>query len=251
MTGCRHADRLILLLVLDHACHVPHGGEPRCIQANSIARLDLAFAVLRVVDGDGVFELQAANLAVRPDVDLHVLVAAILQILIVRPGAGDARRCPGRSIDDRHGVALVVIAARPACAATSRSPAAAALRSALAAGPSSALGIRGHHRVRNRRSISFARFAGSGRDDAHHQLPDRAATSACGIAWHEDKHDRAGAPRRTGRLPDVRHVDMVSEYASSGSLCASELEFDGRRHAGALHARSARAAAPVGLHVVA
>ena len=57
-------------------------------------------AVLRVVHGYGIFELQPLKLLVDTQVSLHVAVAAVFQVLVVRPGAGDAGRRPGR---DRAG----------------------------------------------------------------------------------------------------------------------------------------------------
>ena len=92
-----HARSAVPLLVDFHVDHLPHGIEPRAVEAYLVAGLDQGAAVKRVIAGNGVFHLQTQQLAVRTDADRRAGIAAIVDIFVRRPGRDDSRWRPRAS----------------------------------------------------------------------------------------------------------------------------------------------------------
>ena len=112
----RHIEAVdpIALLVRHQVDDLANGPETRGVEEHFVARFDGGLPVGRLIDGHGVFRLDAAKLVAPADHGGNALVAAVAEIFIGRPRLADAGRGPGatRGIGHRHAV-LVTGAGEP------------------------------------------------------------------------------------------------------------------------------------------
>ena len=213
------ADRLIVLLVLHHAGNLPHRGKARGVQANLVARLDPGFALDRVVHRHRVFELEPAHFAVGPQVDLHVAVAAVAQVFVVRPRPANARR--------RHGETLVIGIGTPVSTMHSLGMFWLRFRGVgqlFVTGPADERGLAG--RLRN----------------AHLARGHRAAR-----AEHDHEH-AAAKRRRAGHVDLIRRVAFIVRHVLHRSATGTGIDAPPGAPAAGAYPHRARLARPIAPH---
>ena len=101
-----HAGEAIDLDLVIDVDHLADGAESRGVHEDGIARLDAGLAVGGLELDHRVLHLQAADFAAVAGGHGRSEVAAVAEVFVGRPGAGDPRRRPGTGRRVGHGDAL-------------------------------------------------------------------------------------------------------------------------------------------------